>query len=75
MPGEIRCGSAGEASGESSEEKPKFHYAVHLALYTDILERKEKAIGRTSFVRDVRGRENVLRPRVSCGERKPKPLG
>jgi predicted RecB family nuclease len=65
--GDIKSGSAEEAQGESSEGRPKVHYAVQLALYTDILERAGKAPGqgapggtaprRAPFVWDVRGRE------------------
>jgi predicted RecB family nuclease len=65
--GDIKSGSAEESPGEASEGRPKVHYAVQLALYTDILERvgkspMEKLPGGTAprrmpFVWDVHGQE------------------
>jgi predicted RecB family nuclease len=64
--GDIKSGAAQEAPGDASEGRPKVHYAVQLALYTDVLERMgkapEKAPGRmpsvrAPFVWDVHGKE------------------
>ena len=37
--GDIKSGSGKEGGDEETDGKPKKHYAVQLALYTDILER------------------------------------
>jgi predicted RecB family nuclease len=82
--GDIKSGSAEEASGETSEGRPKVHYALQLALYTDILERMGKtpgsmapgrtASGRTSFVWDVRGKEVAYDLEEKPGKRNGKTL-
>ena len=53
--GDIKSGAAEE--GREDLSKPKIHYAVQLALYTDILERKGISAGRTPFVIDITGDE------------------
>jgi len=37
--GDIKSGAGVEGASEDTDGKPKKHYAVQLALYTDILER------------------------------------
>jgi predicted RecB family nuclease len=54
--GDIKSGAGEESSGED-EKKPKKHYAVQLALYTDILEQKGFLAERHAFVWDVHGEE------------------
>jgi len=55
--GDIKSGSGEEGASEDSEGKPKKHYAVQLALYTDILERLGVSGGRCPFVWDIHGEE------------------
>jgi len=54
--GDIKSGAGEENVGED-ERKPKKHYAVQLALYTDILEQKGLLAERHAFVWDVHGEE------------------
>jgi predicted RecB family nuclease len=53
--GDIKSGAGEE--GDENNRRPKKHYAVQLALYTDILERKGLSAGRRAFVWDVHGEE------------------
>lgn len=53
--GDIKSGSG--LAGDEDNRKPKKHYAVQLALYTDILERKGLSAGRRGFIWDVHGEE------------------
>ncbi len=56
--GDIKSGSGEESgSGDDDDGKPKVHYAVQLALYTDVLSRLGLSAGRRAFVWDVHGRE------------------
>jgi len=55
--GDIKSGVGVEGATEESDGKPKTHYAVQLALYTDILERLGLCGGRNPFVWDVHGDE------------------
>ncbi len=55
--GDIKSGSGEEGATDESEGKPKKHYAVQLALYTDILERLGRSPGRRAFVWDIQRRE------------------
>lgn len=55
--GDIKSGAGVEGGGDDLDGKPKKHYAVQLALYTDILERLGRSGGRTPFVWDVHGEE------------------
>ena len=63
---------------EGSEDlaKPKKHYAVQLALYTDILERTGFSAGRKGFIWDIHGNEveyDFARPQSS--RKSPHALG
>ncbi len=55
--GDIKSGSGLEGENDLSEGKPKLHYVVQLALYTDILEKLGMAAGRKPFIWDIHGRE------------------
>ncbi len=55
--GDIKSGAGEEGATDESDGKPKKHYAVQLALYTDILERLGRSGGRRAFVWDVHGSE------------------
>jgi len=70
--GDIKSG-AGEEGGDD-DPKPKKHYAVQLALYTEILERKRVSAGRRAFVWDIHGEEVPYDFSVSYGVRNPRTL-
>ncbi len=72
LAGDIKSGSGEEGPEESS--KPKVHYAVQLALYTDILEQKRASAGRRAFVWDVHGREVVYDFQAPYGKRSTRTL-
>lgn len=72
--GDIKSGRAEEGATEEEEGKPKKHYAVQLALYTDILERLGLSAGRTPFVWDVRGEEVTYDLNAPRGVRTPESL-
>lgn len=69
--GDIKSGAGLEGNSDLSEGKPKKHYAVQLALYTDILERLGKADGRTPFVWDINGEEVTYNLDSPQGPRTP----
>jgi predicted RecB family nuclease len=54
--GDIKSGAGEEGATDDDGGKPKLHYAVQLALYTDILERLGYSAGRTPFVWDIHGK-------------------
>ncbi len=54
--GDIKSG-AGEEGAADDDTKPKKHYAVQLALYTDILEQVGLSAGRRGFIWDIHGDE------------------
>lgn len=55
--GDIKSGAGLEGDSDLSKGKPKKHYAVQLAQYTNILERLGKSAGRIPFVWDINGEE------------------
>lgn len=55
--GDIKSGAGEEVATDEGDGKPKKHYAVQLALYTDILERLGRSGGRKAFVWDIHGKE------------------
>jgi predicted RecB family nuclease len=57
--GDIKSGAGEEGANDSSEGRPKKHYAVQLAFYTDVLERMGMSAGRYPFIWDVHGDEVV----------------
>jgi predicted RecB family nuclease len=54
LAGDIKSGAGEEDSEDNDNSKPKLHYAVQLALYTDILERLGQSAGRTPFIWDIK---------------------
>lgn len=70
--GDIKSG-AGEEGGDD-DPKPKKHYAVQLALYTDILEHRGVSAGRRAFVWDIHGEEVPYDFSISYGTRSPRKL-
>ncbi|MDH4027886.1 MAG: TM0106 family RecB-like putative nuclease, partial [Nitrospirota bacterium] len=71
--GDIKSG-AGEEGAEPEDKKPKKHYAVQLALYTDILERIGMSAGRVPFVWDIHAEEIVYDLDALQGTRNPTAL-
>ena len=55
LAGDIKSGAGAE--GTEDLAKPNKHYAVQLALYTDILERIGFSAGRKGFIWDIHGNE------------------
>lgn len=70
--GDVKSGSGEE--GPEDHSRPKKHYAVQLALYTDILERKGLSAGRRAFVWDINGEEVVYDFGELQGKRNPRTL-
>jgi len=71
IPGDIKSGAGVEGANEDSDGKPKRHYAVQLALYSDILQQKGLATSRDSFVWDIHGDEvayDLSKPRTKTGK-------
>ncbi len=54
---DIKSGGGLEGADDDDEGKPKRHYGVQLALYTDILERLGQSAGRYGYIYDVHGKE------------------
>jgi len=72
--GDIKSGAGVEGASEDTDGKPKKHYAVQLALYTDILERMGFSSGRTPFIWDVHGEEVIYDLDAPQGVRNPQTL-
>ena len=70
--GDIKSGVGEE--GPEDLSKPKKHYAVQLALYTDILERRGISAGRRGFIWDINGEEVVYDFTEPYGKRNPRIL-
>jgi predicted RecB family nuclease len=70
--GDIKSGAGEE--GPDDDPSPKLHYAVQLALYTDILERKGLSPGRRAFVWDIHGDEVPYDFMALYGKRNPRTL-
>jgi uncharacterized protein len=70
--GDIKSGTGEE--GREDLSKPKPHYGVQLALYTDILEQKGLSRSRTPFVIDINAQEIVYDLDEPYGLRKPTTL-
>ncbi len=69
--GDIKSG-AGEEGSDLEDKKPKTHYAVQLALYTDVLEKLGLSGERVPFVWDIHGEEiiydlNALHKKLGSG--------
>lgn len=72
--GDIKSGAGEEGASDLSDGKPKRHYAVQLALYTDILEKKGISAGRYPFIWDIHGQEVVYDLDAPQGPRTPASL-
>jgi predicted RecB family nuclease len=72
--GDIKSGAGEEGATDQSEGKPKKHYAVQLALYTDILEQLGRSSGRGAFVWDIHGNEVLYDFEEEDGAEKPQRL-
>lgn len=70
--GDIKSGAGEEGTEDLS--KPKKHYAVQLAIYTDILERLGLSPGRYGFIWDINGEEVTYDLTAPQGPRKPASL-
>lgn len=70
--GDIKSGSAEEGSEGGKEPKP--HYAVQVALYTDILERLGRSAGRRAFIVDRDMAEVLYDLDIPRGVREPTSL-
>jgi predicted RecB family nuclease len=68
--GDIKSGAGEE--GPEDNSSPKLAYAVQLALYTDILERKGVSASRRAFVWDVHGDEVPYDFTAARGVRNPR---
>ncbi len=69
---DIKAGSGEETYGD--DKKPKKHYAVQLALYTDILERLNYSAARVAYVWDIHGEEVQYDFEAEIGVRNPRTL-
>lgn len=72
--GDIKSGAGEEGANDEGDGKPKLHYAVQLALYTDILERLSLSAGRRAFVWDIHGDEVAYDFTAAQGPRKSQTL-
>jgi predicted RecB family nuclease len=72
--GNIKSGAGEEGGSEESDGKPKKHYGVQLALYTDILERLGRSAGRRGFIWDIHGDEVIYDFAVLYGVKNPRTL-
>jgi predicted RecB family nuclease len=70
--GDIKSGAGEE--GPENNSAPKLDYAVQLALYTDILERKGLSAGRRAFVWDIHGDEVLYHFTAPRSVRNPRTL-
>lgn len=55
--GDIKSGAGIEGGSEDSDGKPKLHYGIQLAFYTDVLRRVGAAGSASPFIWDVHGDE------------------
>ena len=72
VPGDIKSGAGLE--GPEDDKKPKDRYGVQLALYVDVLERKNSSAGRRGFIWDVHGEEVPYDLLAPLGERTTRTL-
>lgn len=72
--GDIKSGAGEEGASEDTDGKPKKHYAVQLALYTDILERLGRSAGRRGFIWDIHGDEVIYDFAMVYGVKNPRTL-
>jgi predicted RecB family nuclease len=72
--GDIKSGSGEEGSDEEDNTKPKIHYAVQLAVYTDILNQLGRSNEARAFVWDIHGDEVWYKFDELYGKRDPHTL-
>ena len=72
--GDIKSGGGEEGEDDVGSGKPKKHYAVQLALYTDILETLGMSKGRFPFIWDVHGEEVTYDLNAPQGPKTPQTL-
>ena len=73
--GDIKSGSGEESGGdEDAEGKPKKHYGVQVALYTDILGQLGRSAGRRGFIWDIQGTEVPYDLDALYGVRNPRSM-
>ena len=72
--GDIKSGAGEEGASDEGEGKPKKHYAMQLALYTDILEQLGRSTGRRGFIWDIHGKEVPYDFMVMYGVKNPRRL-
>jgi len=71
--GDIKSGAGLEGTSEDLG-KPKKHYGVQVALYTDILEKKGISAGREAFIWDLKGKEIIYDLDMALGPKTPTTL-
>lgn len=69
--GDIKSGRGEEGGDDDGPGRPKLHYAVQLALYTDLLEQLGFSAGRRAFVLDITGADVPYAFDEPQGARKP----
>ena len=74
IPGDIKSGAGLEGNSEEVTGKPKKHYALQLALYSDILQGKGLTTSKDSFVWDIHGREVAYNFEQARGPRTPQTM-
>jgi len=72
--GDIKSSSGEEGGSDDEEGKPKVHYGVQLALYTDVLQQLGLSAGRRAFVWDIHGAEVRYEFDTLYGKRNPRNL-
>ena len=68
---DIKSGRAVDGGEDEGDGRPKAHYAVQIALYTDVLERLGISAGRIAEIWDVRGERVVYDLGAARGPRAP----
>jgi predicted RecB family nuclease len=72
--GDIKSGAGEEAPDDDGSGNPKKHYAVQLALYTDVLEQLGRSAGRRAFVWDIHREEIAYDLMEADGKKNPRRL-
>ncbi|MFC2094859.1 TM0106 family RecB-like putative nuclease [Candidatus Bipolaricaulota bacterium] len=67
IPGDIKSGAGVEGQTADTDGKPKKHYALQLALYSDILQGKGWAASKDAFIWDVHEKEVAYNLAVARG--------
>ncbi len=74
IPGDIKSGAGLEGQSEDSDGKPKKHYSLQLALYSDILQTKGWSDSKNAFVWDIHGQEVGYDLAAARGPRTPQTM-